>query len=608
MTDRKNRADHGRSSSGTGPQSPRSGRVRCAIYTRKSSEEGLEQEFNSLDAQREACGSYVRSQKHEGWQALPQVYDDPGYSGGNMERPALKRLLADIVAGKIDVVVVYKVDRLTRSLADFAKIVEVFDANTVSFVSITQAFNTTTSMGRLTLNVLLSFAQFEREVTGERIRDKIAASKKKGLWMGGQPALGYDVKDRKLVVNEAEAETVRAIFRRYLELGSVRELKTALDAEGAVSKRRTAADGDAYGGQSFSRGALYQMLRNRVYRGEIVHKGVAYPGEHPPIVDEELWRQVHEKLEANGVERRGARDEAKLAYLLHGVLFDAAGQLMTPTHVIKKGVRYRYYVSRRLITDVRSGDKGEAGAGQRLPATELERLIVERLRTFLADTDAITTALPPRRGGAPSAKRALGVAADIVRAIVTEGAEHSFGLLRPFIVRAQVHLDRIDVDLGADRLADALLGGGSGETWLSPKREDDREADAASSAAAGNHVIRLTVPAKLKRAGMEMKFVLEGDDSGAPPDAALIRLLVRAYSLARHLASRPSSTLEEVGAREGMGAPYATRLMRLNFLAPEIVVAILNGRQPIALTASKLMADTRLPLDWSQQRKALGFA
>ena len=231
------------------PQSLRSGRLRCAIYTRKSSEEGLEQEFNSLDAQREACGSYIRSQKHEGWQALPQLYDDPGFSGGNMERPALKRLLADITAKKVDVVVVYKVDRLTRSLADFAKIVEVFDASAVSFVSITQAFNTTTSMGRLTLNVLLSFAQFEREVTGERIRDKIAASKKKGLWMGGQPALGYDVKDKKLVVNEAEAETVRVIFRRYLDLDSVRELKAALDAEEIVSKQRTAADGSAYGGQ-----------------------------------------------------------------------------------------------------------------------------------------------------------------------------------------------------------------------------------------------------------------------------------------------------------------------------------------------------------------------
>jgi site-specific DNA recombinase len=311
MAERQGRPERGRSASRDAAHNPRSGRLRCAIYTRKSSEEGLDQEFNSLDAQREACEAYVRSQKHEGWSALPTLYDDPGYSGGNMERPALKRLLADIAAKRIDVVVVYKVDRLTRSLADFAKIVEVFDASSVSFVSITQAFNTTSSMGRLTLNVLLSFAQFEREVTGERIRDKIAASKKRGLWMGGQPALGYDVRDRKLVVNEAEAETVRMIFRRYLDLGSVRELKAALDAEGVVSKHRTAATGDAYGGQSFSRGALYEMLQNRVYRGEIVHKGAAYPGEHPAIVEEDLWRQVREKLESNGVERTGARDRAK---------------------------------------------------------------------------------------------------------------------------------------------------------------------------------------------------------------------------------------------------------------------------------------------------------
>ncbi|HYA81241.1 MAG TPA: recombinase family protein [Methylocystis sp.] len=507
------------------------------MYTRKSSEEGLEQEFNSLDAQREACEAYVRSQKHEGWQALAQLYDDPGYSGGNMERPALKRLLTDIAAKQIDVVVVYKVDRLTRSLADFAKIVEVFDANAVSFVSITQAFSTTTSMGRLTLNVLLSFAQFEREVTGERIRDKIAASKKKGLWMGGQPALGYDVRDRKLVVNEAEAETVRAIFRRYLDLGSVRELKMALDAGGVVSKRRTAADGSAYGGQSFSRGALYQMLQNRIYRGETVHKGAAYPGEHPPIVDEALWSAVQRKLETNGVDRRTSREAAKQAYLLAGVVYDANSESMTPTHAVKKGVRYRYYVSRRLIADVRKGDKRDPEAGQRLPAAELERLIVERCGAFFADPQAVLEALPSGRTDAPRRKKAIAAARDVAATIASEGGERTFGLLR-----------------------------------------------------------------------LEMKFVCSGDDNGVPPDAALVRLLVRAHSLARRLAAGPGSTLEDAGALEGMGAPYAARLMRLNSLAPEIVTAILNGRQPVGLTASKLMADTRLPLDWTEQRRILGFA
>ena len=268
---------------------PPTGKMRCAIYTRKSSEEGLEQAFNSLDAQREACAAFVLSQKHEGWVVLPALYDDGGFSGGTIDRPALQRLLGDIREGKVDVVVVYKIDRLTRSLFDFAKIVEAFDARGVSFVSITQQFNTTTSMGRLTLNVLLSFAQFEREVAGERIRDKIAASKKKGMWMGGLPSLGYDVQNRKLVVNEEEARIVVHIFRRYVELRSVRALQTELDAAGIRSKRRILADGNPFGGQKLSRGALYLMLQNRIYRGEITHKGNAYPGEHQPIVDKVLW-------------------------------------------------------------------------------------------------------------------------------------------------------------------------------------------------------------------------------------------------------------------------------------------------------------------------------
>src|SRR5882672_4920723 len=263
--------------------------IRCAIYTRKSSEEGLEQEFNSLDAQRESCEAFVRSQKHEGWVCLSELYDDGGISGATMERPALKRLLTDIESGRIDTVVVYKVDRLTRSLNDFAKIVEVFDRQSVSFVSVTQQFNTTTSMGRLTLNMLLSFAQFEREVTGERIRDKIAASKKKGMWMGGLPALGYDVKDRKLVTIDREAETVRNIYRRYAALGSVLALKDELDRDRVVSNVRIDKYGRRTGGKPLARGALYLMLQNRVYRGEIVHKDQSYPGEHKAIIDPTLW-------------------------------------------------------------------------------------------------------------------------------------------------------------------------------------------------------------------------------------------------------------------------------------------------------------------------------
>src|SRR6266478_4150334 len=281
----------------------RNGTVRCAIYTRKSSEEGLEQEFNSLQAQREACEAFIDSQRHEGWVCLRTAYDDGGFSGATMDRPALQQLLADITAGRVDTVVVYKIDRLTRSLADFAKIVEILDARRASFVSVTQQFNTTTSMGRLTLNVLLSFALFEREVIGERIRDKIAASKQKGMWMGGVPPLGYRAHDRKLVIVDSEAEIVRLIFRRYAERGSVRLLKDELESRGIQSKLRTSASGRISGGKPFARGALYLMLQNRIYRGEIVHREQSYVGEHEPIIDQPLWDAVQTQFAGNAAQR-----------------------------------------------------------------------------------------------------------------------------------------------------------------------------------------------------------------------------------------------------------------------------------------------------------------
>jgi site-specific DNA recombinase len=334
----------------------RNGTVRCAIYTRKSSDEGLEQEFNSLQAQREACEAFITSQRHEGWVCLPKAYDDGGFSGATIDRPALQQLLADLTAGRVDIVVVYKIDRLTRSLADFAKIVEILDARGASFVSVTQQFNTTTSMGRLTLNVLLSFAQFEREVIGERIRDKIAASKKKGMWMGGVPPLGYQTRDRKLVVN-SEAEIVRYIFCRYAELGSVRLLKNELEARGIKSKSRTSASGRLWGGKPFSRGALYLMLQNRVYRGEIVHKEQSHPGEHAPIIDQPLWDAVQAQLAGNAAQRNSGARTCQPS-LLAGMLVDGDSNRMTPSHAVKKGTRYRYYVSRPLITNQRDG--GEA--------------------------------------------------------------------------------------------------------------------------------------------------------------------------------------------------------------------------------------------------------
>src|SRR5438105_2637713 len=310
--------------------------IRCAIYTRKSSEEGLEQSFNSLDAQSEACRAFIASQRHEGWRSNTKTYDDGGYSGGSLERPALQLLLEDIKQGKLDAVVVYKVDRLTRSLADFAKIIEIFDSHEVSFVSVTQQFNTTSSMGRLTLNVLLSFAQFEREVTGERIRDKIAASKRKGMWMGGKVPLGYDLRDRKLIVNVEEAQRVRTIYQRYLNLGCVAKLKVDLDRKGVKSKQRIAENGNRSGGTSYSRGALYQILQNHLYLGEIDHRGQIYAGEHQGIVHRELWDQVQARLRTNNqANQNGLR--LKAPSLLAGLLYDARGNRFTPAPTSKNG-------------------------------------------------------------------------------------------------------------------------------------------------------------------------------------------------------------------------------------------------------------------------------
>src|SRR5215213_5962393 len=317
--------------------------LRCAIYARVSTEHGLEQEFNSLDSQREASEAYIKSQAHEGWRCLPARYDDGGFSGGSMERPALQRLLGEILSRRIDVIVVYKVDRLTRSLTDFAKLVELFDEHGVSFVSVTQAFNTTTSMGRLTLNVLLSFAQFEREVTGERIRDKIAASKKKGMWMGGYVPLGYGKEDRSLVIVESEAEVIRTLFRLYLQLGTVAALKAEADRLGLISKLYESFPEHMRGGRPFSRGHLYKILSNPLYVGEIDHKGTRYPGLHEGIVERETWDAVQARLKSNGHERQ-VRSRAQHANLLTGLLVDERGTKLTSTHAVKDGKRYRYYV------------------------------------------------------------------------------------------------------------------------------------------------------------------------------------------------------------------------------------------------------------------------
>ena len=343
--------------------------VRCAIYTRKSTEHNLDLEFNSLHAQREACEAYVKSQMHEGWQLIPDPYDDGAYSGGSLDRPDLQRLLADIAAGRVDNVVVYKVDRLTRSLTDFAKLVELFDKHGVSFVSVTQAFNTTTSMGRLTLNVLLSFAQFEREVIGERVRDKIAASKKKGMFMGGNIPLGYTNRDKKLVIVREEAEQVRWIFKKYLELGSLGSLLAEMQRQNIRTKAFTLANGQTRGGVLYGKGALAYFLKNRTFVGEILHKGQIYPADHEPIIDRATFDEVQVSLGANVVERKAKTKSSP--FLLQGLLYDSAGNRMTPSHSRKKGVRYRYYVSQAVL----QSRKGDAGQVFRVPAPDIEAQI-----------------------------------------------------------------------------------------------------------------------------------------------------------------------------------------------------------------------------------------
>lgn len=360
---------------------------RCAIYTRKSTEHGLELEFNSLHAQREACEAYIKSQTHEGWKTLPRQYDDPAYSGGNMDRPALQQLLKDIDAGLVDVVVVYKIDRLTRSLADFAKLVELFDKKSISFVAVTQQFNTTTSMGRLTLNVLLSFAQFERELSSERVRDKVAASRKKGKWMGGSVPLGYVSKDKKLIVDQAGSKTVRMIFDRYLTLRSFQKLIDELNQKGVVTATRE-SKGKITGGVTFTYGPLAYLLKNRTYLGETGHKGSWFPGEHQAIVDRDAFEQVQELLKANSIERTGRRQQNPA--LLTGLVFDDRGNRMSPSFTVKHGVRYPYYVSSALL----KGRKSTHGSVARISGTDLESPVLKALRDRIGGFEDETTVTP----------------------------------------------------------------------------------------------------------------------------------------------------------------------------------------------------------------------
>ncbi len=556
--------------------------LRCAIYTRKSSEEGLEQEINSLEAQREACEAYVRSQRHEGWTLLPAHYDDGGLSGGSMNRPALQRLLADIASGWVDLVVVYEVDRLTRSLSDFAKIVEVFDGHGASFVSVTQQFNTTTSMGRLTLNMLLSFAQVEREVTGKRIRDKIAASKRKGMWMGGSVPLGYEVRDRKLVVHQAEAALVRRIYQVYLDLGTVRLAQRHLAAEGITGK----------GGRALERGALFHLLQNRLYRGEIAHRGQVYAGEHAAIIDIALWEAAQQQL---AQERAVRRSGASTSYpsLLAGLLIDPVGEPMMPTHASKAGRRYRYYVSSRLLTGLRE----EHADALRVPAAALERVVADRLIRLLSDGTELLGVM--RSAGilptAGAQQRGMLATAQNLARRWQQGNTVQRETLPALGAQVAVQRHEMTIHLSSQRLLAALSG-------------EARQASSAPDETNGRLPrITITEAVALRRAGREMALLVGSTVAADRSDPSLVRLVAKAWVLREALVSSSAQSLTAFAAEQGMSQSYATRLVRLAWLAPDILEAILGGCQPANLSASRLMRDTRIPTDWQEQRQALGF-
>jgi site-specific DNA recombinase len=539
--------------------------LRCAIYTRVSTDARLEQEFNSLDAQREAAEAYIKSQTHEGWSLIRSHYDDGGFSGGSMERPALQKLLLEVQAKRIDVIVVYKVDRLTRSLADFAKLVEMFDAHGVSFVSVTQSFNTTTSMGRLTLNVLLSFAQFEREVTGERIRDKIAASKKKGIWMGGVVPLGYRVEARALHIVEDHAELVRGLFNRYLEVGSVPRLKERLDAEDVRLPIRIDGQGRSTGGGLFSRGHIYKIFSNPIYIGQIAHKGVVHEGQHPAIVDRELWDTVRQSLQDNLSAKSQRRDGQSTNALLVGKLFDDRGNLMTPSWSKRGSKRWSYYISQAILR----GDKANAGSVARVSAPEIERRVIEAIGGLdqNQESQAIHRGRHPSRDNIPPAQN--------------ENA-------RPD------HHERI-----RSRIEGVTLGSGAIRIALS--RDADQEAEAKVL------TVAWTAPSPNRR-----REIIQGTSAGSssirplPTSARLVLLkaLRKAHRWLDELLTDSKQTIDSIAARESKSERSIRMTLSLAFLSPDLVKAAIDGRLPRGFGLTRLVD---LPSAWSDQWAALGL-
>jgi DNA invertase Pin-like site-specific DNA recombinase len=565
--------------------------VRCAIYTRKSSEEGLEQSFNSLDAQREACAAFISSQRHEGWRVIPTLYDDGGYSGGDMQRPALQQLMNDIAENKIDTIVVYKVDRLTRSLSDFAKIVETLDAHSVSFVSVTQQFNTTTSMGRLTLNILLSFAQFEREVTGERIRDKIAASKRKGMWMGGSIPLGYDVKDRKLLVNQAEAKVVNEIYRHYLELGSVSRLKEYLDRQGITSKKRIGPTGKQSGGVAFLRGALYLILQNRTYLGEVRHRNQCYPGEHQAIVPRELWERVQGHLKSdNGGKRNDVRMNS--SSLLVGLLQDVAGNRFRPSHTVKNGRRYRYYFLE--TPDPKFGGQCKA---LRLPAYDVERQFSTRLQSFLQSPREVMEGLVLPDDNPVVTQLLIEGCKNLAAELSTASPAAVEDFVKNVVRRIIVHADKLDVVASRSALRAWITKDKSNGSFQIPVQRREVNVD---------DLLHLSAEVRLRRFGGEMRLVTEPDSPASQPIEPLAKAIARAYSWRTAVLAGESVERTVLAKRLGLNEQYLRRILGCAFLAPDIVEAILDGQFPAKLSVKRLCR-LRLSLGWAEQRAQLGF-
>jgi site-specific DNA recombinase len=552
--------------------------IRCAIYTRKSSEEGLNQAFNSLDAQREACEAYISSQRHEGWTAVTNHYDDGGYSGGNIERPALKRLLGDISAKLIDTVVVYKVDRLTRSLADFAKLVEQFDKQNVSFLAVSQPFNTTSSMGRLTLNVLLSFAQFERDVTGERIRDKVAASKRKGMWMGGLVPLGYEKQERSLIVNVKEAALVVEIYETFLKLGAVNELRDYLKQAGCHTKMRVGKAGAITGDKVFGDSGLRWILQNRIYRGEIEHNGVIYPGQHPAIIEKNLWDKVQLKIAEN---RQAPHEYLQTARpnILAGLLYDGKGNRFYTARAQKGSKCHRYYATKIKGKNARKGDNRPV----RLSASKVEDLVLSQMTLLLRSSKRLmdlfvgVDTLPAEARYIVETIQDWSAAATPVRIQ---------GILRTVLKRVIVEREQIEIQVNKQALRRTILGLEYPTENISSHIE----------------ILTIDVTAQLRSAGVTRIAIPPcGPDQKPHFSSSLIRSIATAHDWVDRILSGEILTQRAIATRTGLAERDIHRLIRLAFIAPDITECILNGGQSQQLSSATWLKGA--PMDWQEQRK-----